>query len=129
MTRQNSAFVLRRTSERLTAGAAAIAATFLMLATVEVRAADASADLPRVSVSYQDIEFATANGTENVYRKLKVAARKVCGLEVGQTGSVLTLDQKVRGKACVEEALTDVVRRLNRPMLTSVHEASARNVG
>ena len=41
----------------------------------------------------------------------------------------MTLDERARGNACVNEALTDVVRRLNRPMLTSVHEASAGKVG
>ena len=71
MTRPNSASVLRRTSEHLTAGAAAIAVTFLMLLTVEVRAAETTANPPRISVSYQDTAFATEEGTANVYRKLK----------------------------------------------------------
>jgi UrcA family protein len=126
MTRLNSDFVLRRTSERLTAGAAAIAATVLMLLTVEVRAAETNLDPPRVTVTYSDTAFATRAETADVYRKFKAAARKVCGLE---SGRVLTLDDRTRAKGCVDEALTDVVRRLNRPMLTSVHEASARDVG
>lgn len=125
MTRLNSTLVLRRTSERLTAGAAAIAVTFLMLATVEVRADEPEATAPRVSVTYNDTAFATPEETAAVYRKLKAAARKVCGLEAG---TVMPLDQRMRAKACVDEALTDVVRRLNRPMLTSVHEASAGKV-
>jgi UrcA family protein len=126
MSRLNSALVLRRTSERLTAGAAAIAATFLMLATVEVRAAEAEATTARISVTYNDTAFATQAETAAVYRKLKAAAREVCGVE---TGTHVTLDERARGHACVNEALTDVVRRLNRPMLTSVHEASAGKVG
>jgi UrcA family protein len=126
MTRLNSDFVLRRTSERLTAGAAAIAATCLMLLTVEVRAAETNLDPPRVTVTYSDTAFATRAETADVYRRFKAAARKVCGLE---SGRVLTLDDRTRAQECVDGALTDVVRRLNRPMLTSVHEASARNVG
>ena len=126
MTRLNSTLVLRRTSERLTAGAAAIAVTFLMLATVEVRAAEAEATAPRISVTYNDTAFATQAETAAVYRKLKAAARKVCGVE---TGHVVPLDERMRAKECVNEALTDVVRRLNRPMLTSVHEATAGKVG
>jgi UrcA family protein len=126
MTRLNSAIVLRRTSERLTAGAAAIAVTFLMLATVEVRAAGTDANPQRVSVVYSDTAFATRAETLDVYRTFKLAARKVCGLE---TGAVVTIDQQIRAQECVDEALTDVVRRLNRPMLNSVHEASARKVG
>jgi UrcA family protein len=126
MTRLDSTLVLRRTSERLTAGAAAIAVTFLMLATVEVRAAEAEATAPRISVTYNDTAFATQAETAAVYRKLKAAARKVCGLEIGST---LSLDERTRARECVNEALTDVVRRLNRPMLTSAHEASAGKVG
>ena len=75
----------------------------------------------RVSVS-----VATQAETAAVYRKLKAAARKVCGVE---TGHVVSLDERMRAKECVNEALADVVRRLNRPMLTSVHEATAGKVG
>ena len=126
MTRLNNVDVLRRTSERLTAGAAAIAATFLMLATVEVRAAEAEATTARITVTYNDTAFATQAETAAVYRKLKAAAREVCGVEIGTR---VTLNEHARAKACVDQALTDVVRRLNRPMLTSVHEALAGKVG
>jgi UrcA family protein len=126
MTRLNSDFVLRRTSERLTAGAAALGATFLMLLTVDVRAAEAAINPPRISVSYQDTDFATEKGTANIYRKLKSAARKVCGLGAG---GALTLDERTRAEKCVEVALADAVQRINRPMLTSVHDASARDLG
>ena len=71
MTRLNSDFVLRRTSERLTAGAAAIAATVLMLLTVEVRATGADTNPPRVSVVYSDTAFATRADTVTRRRSLK----------------------------------------------------------
>jgi UrcA family protein len=126
MTRLNSDFVLRRTSEHLTAGAAAIAATLLMLLTVEVRAAEVDPTPPRVSVQYSEAQFLTRAETANVYRSLKLAARKVCGFE---TANVMTMTERTHAKECVNEALNDVVRRLNRPMLTSVHDDSARKVG
>jgi UrcA family protein len=126
MTRLNSEFVLRRTSERLTAGAAAIAATVLMMLTVQVRATETDPTPPSVSVQYTEAAFVTREEATNVYRTLKSAARKVCGLD---TANVVTLDEYIRAKACVSETLTDVVRRLNRPMLTSVHDASARTAG
>ena len=125
MTRLNSALVLRRTSERLTAGAAAIGATFLMLVTVDVRAATMNDDPPRVAVSYQDTQFATREGTANVYRKLKQAARKVCGLT---PGNGMKLAERTKAVECFEGALADAVQRINRPMLTSVHESSARDL-
>lgn len=127
MTRLNSAIVLRRTSERLTAGAAAIALTLFMLLTVDVRAADTAANAPRVTVHYSDFSFATRAETADVYLKLKRAAHKVCGLDAG--GEKLTLNDRIRAQECADEALTDAVRRVNRAMLTSVHEASARTAG
>jgi len=125
MTRPNSQLVLRRASERLSAGAAALAVTFLMLLTVDVRAAEPIAP-PSVAVSYSDLAFGSATGTASVYRKLKNAARKVCGLNPGVS---LSLDRRVAAQACVEKALADVVLRIDRPMLTSVHAASARSLG
>lgn len=122
MTRPNSAFVLRRTSERLTAGVAAVAATLLMLLAVNVRAAETDPNPPRIEVSYSDFEITTQKGAENVYRKLRSAARKVCG---AAPGGSLNLDQETKAKKCVNAALADAVRRIDRPTLTSLHEANA----
>jgi len=126
MTRPYSAFVLRRTSERLTAGVAAIAATFLMLFAVNVRAAETEANLPRIQVHYSDFEITTQKGAENVYRKLKSAARKVCG---AAPGGSLNLDQETKAKKCVNAALADAVRRIDRPTLTSLHASKTNSSG
>jgi len=126
MTRPNSALVLRRASERLSAGAAALALTFLTLLTVDVRAAEPEAVPTKVIVHYQDTAFSTAEGTAQVYRKLKSAARMVCGIN---DGGRLTIDQGVAAKNCFDTALADAVRRIDRPMLTSVHTRHARNLG
>jgi UrcA family protein len=125
MTRPNSQLVLRRASERLSAGAAALALTFLMVLTVDVRAAEPVSP-PSVTVSYSDLALGTEAGTIDVYRKLKNAAQKVCGLTRGVS---LAVDRRIAARSCADEALTDVVRRIDRPMLTSVHAAVARNLG
>jgi len=126
MTRPNSALALRRASERLSAGAAALAVTFLMLLTVDVRAAGPATNPSKITVRYSDAAFGTAAGTASVYRKLKIAARKVCGLRAGESP---TLGQRLDAQECFNEALTDAVRRLDRPMLTSVHAAAGHNLG
>ena len=46
--------------------------------------------------------MATVEGTANVYRKLKTAARKVCGVD---DGSRLTLDQGTKAQECFETPL------------------------
>ena len=122
MTRSNSALVLRRASERVSAAAAAVALTFLTLITCDVRA-DEPATPPSITVTYSDAAFGTRDGTARVYRKLKNAARKVCGMSPGVQ---LALDRRVAGQQCFEKALADVVQRIDRPMLTSVHTTAAR---
>jgi UrcA family protein len=126
MTRPNSALVLRRASERLSAGVAALALTCLTLLTVDVRAAEPEVAPPMVVVHYSDAAFGTAEGTAKVYGKLKTAARKVCGINAGGR---LTLDEGIKAQECFDKALADAVRRIDRPMLTSVHVKYSRQLG
>jgi UrcA family protein len=118
--------VLRRTSERLSAGAAAIAATLFMLLTVDVRATETEATPPSIKVQYSEAAIVTSDGAAQVYRRLKTAARKVCGIDIG--GRV-TLDQGIAARECFEKSLADAVRRIDRPMLTSVHTSTGRELG
>jgi UrcA family protein len=126
MTRPNSTLLLRRASQRLAAGAAALALTLLQLLTMDARAAEATTVAPSLTVHYSDAEFGSAEGAANVYRKLKLAARRVCGMHVGESKP---LDRQLAAQECFEKALADAVRRIDRPMLTSVHAASARRLG
>ncbi|MEO8019503.1 MAG: UrcA family protein [Pseudomonadota bacterium] len=126
MTHPNSTLVLRRASERLSAGAAALAVTVLMLLTVSVRASEPEAAPSSVAVHYSATAFSTTAGAANVYRKLKFAAREVCGLSFGVTP---VFKRRVAAEACFKSALQDAVRRLDRPMLTSLHAAATRDLG
>jgi len=126
MTRPNSALVLRRASERLTAGAAALALTCLTLLTVDVRASEPEPVPAKVLVHYSDTAFDSVEGAASVYRKLRTAARRVCGIN---DGSRLTLDQSIKTQECFETTLADAVRRIDRPMLTSVHSKHSRQLG
>lgn len=123
MTRTNGT-VLNRASERVSAGAAAIALTFLTLLTVDARA-DEPKVLRSVAVSYSDVSFATAKGAAQVYGKLRVAARKVCGVDDGVKDIALVL----AARDCYETALADAVRRIDRPTLTAVHSANSHKFG
>ena len=126
MTRPNSALVLRRASEHLTAGAAALAVTFLTLLTVDVRASEPEVAPSKVIVHYSETAFDTAEGTAGVYRKLKTAARRVCGI---QDAGRVTVDQGIKSRDCFDKALADAVQRIDRPMLTSVHSKYSRQLG
>ena len=124
MTRSNSVSVLHRASERVSAGAAAIALTALTLLTVDARANEPK-NLPSVTVSYSDVAFGNSAGAADVYRKLKVAARQVCGFDQGTR----SLELRVAARDCFEEALADAVRKIDRPTLTALHASTTRNLG
>ena len=96
MTRPNSASVLRRTSERLTAGAAAIAVTFLMLLTVEVRAAEADANPPRIT---RDVLRTPAFATERRHRERVSQAQdaRPARSAGSNPGNALTLERAHHG--------------------------------
>lgn len=121
MTRSNEHFV-HRASERVTAGAAAIALTLLTLLTVDARAGEAKQNPPSISVSYSDVSFATTAGAAKVYGKLKAAARQVCGV----TDGLKDLAVIAAAHDCYRNALADAVRRIDRPTLTALHTASTR---
>ena len=124
MTRSTNEFVLRRASERVSAGAAAIALTVLTLLTMDARADERNVDPTRVTVSYSDVAFISTTGTASVYRKLKAAARKVCGVVgIQPVHAVMAAD------ACYDKALADAVHKIDRPMLTALHTGSARQLG
>ena len=129
MTRSKNEFVLHRASERVSAGAAAIALTFLTLLTVDARANEGRDNPPSITVSYSDVAIGNTAGAASVYQKLKVAARRVCGVNNGGTR---TLELQLAARACYEEALADAVRKIDRPTLTALHESKvskARNSG
>jgi UrcA family protein len=126
MTRFDSAFLLHRASERLSAGAAAIALTFLTLLTVDARADEPRDQAPpSITVSYSEVAFGSTAGAAEVYRKLKSAARKVCGVNAGTT----TLELRIAARDCFEQALADAVRKIDRPALTAVHVSRTGNFG
>jgi UrcA family protein len=126
MTRSTNEFVLRRASERVSAGAAAIALTFLTLLTMDARAEEPKDDTtPRVTVSYPQMALDSATGAEGVYRKLKAAARKVCGI----TNGIQPVHEVMAANECYDKALADAVSKIDRPALTALHTGSARRYG
>jgi UrcA family protein len=124
-TRNNSAYLLHRVSERVSSGAAALALTFAMLLTVDARA-EAPLNAPHsITVNYSDVSFVTNEGAAKVYRALKNAARKVCGIGNGAE----LLEIRVARQECYEATLSSAVQKIDRPTLTAVHTHNARNFG
>ena len=126
MTRLNSAFVLRRASERLSAGAAA--------------------SLSPARAAHRRVAPQNSKPTDGIVGALFAArrsrhspkmppgciasssapSRKVCGLSRRLPEHVR---ERTRANRCYEQTLADVVRKIDRPMLTSVHDSKLNKVG
>jgi UrcA family protein len=102
------------------------------IAALAFAAANAQADTqqsielaPKISVQYDAQDLESDKGVENVYRKLRKAARRVCGID----GGFLNLSEKTLAQKCVDDTLASAVRKIDRPMLTTLHDSSGRKVG
>ncbi len=122
MTHTNFSTTLRRASERFTAGVGALALTACLLAVSDARASTAEAVPvgPSVTVRFESEALATVEGTAKVYRKLKSAARQVCGVD----GGITTLAQRIATYKCYDETLAQAVRTVDRPQLSALHQSA-----
>ena len=127
MSRTNSVSLLQHAFARFVAGAGAIALTVGLLAASDARAADLQTVRisETISVQYSAEELESTKGAESVYRKLKKAARSACGID----GGFLNLHEKTVAKQCVKDTLAEAVSKINRPMLSSLHDSSGTQSG
>ena len=79
---------------------------------------------PRVkaqTVSFADLDLSKAAGAQTLYKRIKVAARKVCG-----PADRYTYPTPSRAfSKCVEAAIADAVTQVDRPSLTALHKEEA----
>jgi UrcA family protein len=76
---------------------------------------------PSLEVKIGDLDLDNPAGVTKLYKRLQIAAQKVCGPS-DVTGTRLGLRDQ---KACVTAAVDGAVRQLNRPALTAFHESHA----
>jgi len=71
------------------------------------QAATPSADIPRVVVSYADLDVSTTDGARELYKRISVAAHKVCPFEDAIEPSRIAMNNSCRA-AAVERAVDSV---------------------
>jgi UrcA family protein len=103
--------------KNMSLGAGALAVAALVSHAPVAGASDLSVNADGISVKYSQEELATDADAQRVYRKLRQASRKACGLD----GGFLNLPERTRAKKCYDETLAQVVQKINRPMLTALH--------
>ena len=125
---QNFSTMLRRASERVTAGLGALVLTAGLLVVSDAQAGTTQS--VRLSatetVTFDQELLETSKGSEQVYRKLKSATRGVCGLNAG---GFVTLEMRVKKQKCFDATLAEAVRKIDRPQLSALHQfATTRSV-
>lgn len=88
--------------------------TLSLIGTTQVLAGDLSG-ARSITVSYADLDIASASGAASLYHRIKGAARDVCGYE-GR--SLVEIRQ---WQSCVRGAVDDAVATVNTPLLTAMH--------
>jgi UrcA family protein len=78
-------------------------------------------DLPRLVVSYADINLATQSGAETMLRRIFVAAKQVCGDRSG----IRDIVERREIRFCVRVASANAVKDINAPMLTAAFDGRA----
>lgn len=94
-------------------GTAALALILSLLHITPARSA--TPDVRSVTVSYRDLDLSTPHGAKVLYRRIRAAAREVCGYR----GADL-LEQSA-WKGCYHNAIADAVGKVNNPLVTAVH--------
>ena len=93
-------------------GAAALA---LILSLLDITPAwSATPDVRSVTVGYRDLDLSTPRGARVLYRRIRAAAREVCGYR----GADL-LEQSLWND-CYHHAIADAVGKVNNPRVTAV---------
>jgi UrcA family protein len=101
-------------TQRLTrAGIAALALCTCLVA----YSASAEPKLNSQSVSYADLDLSKPAGAQTLYKRIKKAARRVCG----PVDNYTHVTPSRRFRECYEQAIADAVAQVDRPSLTAVH--------
>ena len=104
--------------------AAAVLALGLTIAFTPVARADAAPDVPKLEVSYTDLDIATEQGARALYRRIATAARQVCPR--GEGSIVPKLEEVSR--TCIRDAISRAVHEVNSPRLAEVEASLGRRV-
>ena len=72
-----------------------------------------------VTVSYADLDLASAAGAQTLYARLSSAARQVCGAEPRN----VELRQHASFRSCYHQALDEAVDRVDSEQLYALHQS------
>jgi len=80
-----------------------------------VHGARSTSNGPSITVRYADLDLSRVAGAQTLYRRIKGAARSVCG-DQGRR-----IEEQHQWKSCYQGAIADAILGVNSPLLTMVH--------
>jgi UrcA family protein len=89
-------------------------------------AGDATATAADIAVKYSGEQLNNEADAQTLYKKLRVAARSICG---GGASGYVTLEVRTRTQRCEKQVLNDAVGKINQPLLTTVHQSKSKKSG
>lgn len=99
--------------------------TFLTIAlglTAMTAAAHDSTEPHTVTVNFAALNTSSTAGAQELYQRLRAAARQVCASADGAP-----LSAKRQYRSCVDTALANAVMSVNLPLVTSAYHASTKD--
>ena len=78
-------------------------------------------DQQTITVSYAGLDLRDPAAMHNLYGRLKVAARLVCG---GDISGVREVQRVFAHRACAQDALETAIKRVDNAALTALHRRS-----
>lgn len=99
---------------------AALGATALALFAVNAGATTSSA-VPTYQVRFADLDLTKPQDTQQLYSRLRNAAREVCTDFADRKSTVM----RTRFRECRNQALSDAIETIGNPSLTALHVAKS----
>ena len=97
-------------------------AAFAVCSSLVAYSASAEPKAKTLTVSYADLDLSKPAGAQTLYKRIKAAARSVCGPTDRYTYS--TPSHAFR--QCFDKAIADAVAQVDRPSLTALHREETR---
>jgi UrcA family protein len=106
------------------AAALALGACLLAGALSVAHANPAPDSVPAVAVAYGDLDLSSQAGSTELYRRIVIAANKVCPRE-----DIRELGRFEAARACQDAAIARAVSRVDSPQLAAIYAARTRQHG
>jgi UrcA family protein len=108
-------------SNRSTIGRVAVLAASLLAGSLGVAHAAPAQDLPRVVVSYGDLDLSSGDGVRELYKRISAAASEVCPYP-----NARELGQAMVNRSCRDAAISRAVSEVKSPQLVALRAEHVR---